>query len=98
MSDEVKGGCFSWLGAKKVSTPSTGTKVMGDQAKRISQDIQRKKASSTEEDFNLRVQGFDDDDPEIQAAKIERQKRRSQDMEAKKKEEEEAFQRRLQRI
>ena len=71
---------------------------MGDQAKRISQDIQRKKFSSTAEDFNLRVQGFDEDDPEIQAAKIERQTRRSQEMEAKKKEEEEAFQRRLQQM
>ncbi len=98
MSDEVKGGCFSWFGAKKASTPVAATKTISDQAKRISLDIQRKKNSSTEEDFNLRIQGFDDDDPEIQAAKLERQKRRSQDMEAKKREEEEAFQRRLQRI
>jgi hypothetical protein len=90
--------CFSWLtGAKQEAPPPAAPKAIGDQAKRMSQDLQRKKADS-EEDFNLRLQGYDDDDPVIMAAKLERAKSRSQEMERKKKEEEEAFQRRLERM
>jgi hypothetical protein len=95
--------CFSWLsGTKPASSapaPSASpANVLADQAKRISQDIQRKRAGNSDEDFNLRVQGFDEDDPVIQAARLERQKSRSQEIERKKREEEEAFQRRLQRV
>ena len=72
-----------------------GTRIMEDEARRISQDIKRIKP--TDEEYNLRVEGFDDDGPVIQAAKLERRMRRSQEIIAERREEDEAFQRRLQK-
>jgi hypothetical protein len=68
---------------------------MAEQAKRMSQEMARKTAKDTDEDFMLRVQGFDEDDPAILAAKEEKIKRRSQDMEARQKVKEEEFHKRL---
>ncbi len=90
----TKAGCFSWLGNKK-SAPPPVSQVMAEQAKRISQDMVRKAVKDADDDFMLRVQGYDENDPVIQAAKEEKIKRRSQDMENRKKLEEEDFHKRL---
>jgi hypothetical protein len=77
--------------------PAVQTKALAEQAKRISQDAAR--SSTDNDEFLLRVQGFGDDDPEIQKIKEAREQRRSQDMEAraqKEKDDEEAYRRRLQ--
>ncbi len=68
---------------------------MAEQAKRMSQEMARKTTKDADDDFMLRVQGFDEDDPAILAAKEEKIKRRSQDMEARQKTKEEEFHKRL---
>ncbi len=64
------------------------------EAKRISQSFRHKTASESDDVFMMRVQGYDDND--VQAAKEEKIQRRSQDMEAKRKSQEEEFHKRLQ--
>ena len=68
---------------------------MAEQAKRMSQDMARKTAKNEDDDFMLRVQGYDEDDPVVKANKDEKIKRRSQDMETRKKMEEDDFHKRL---
>ncbi len=90
---QMPGSLFTCFGIKKTPPPPANS-VVGE-AKRMSQDAAR---AAGEDDFALRVEGFDDDDAEIKAIKEEREKRRSQDMEAqaaKRKSQEEAFVRRL---
>jgi hypothetical protein len=94
---------FSCFGAKKESSsaapaPPSVSQVISERAKSMSQEMARSRSHKTEDDdeFQLRLQGFDENDPEFKAAKEEKIKRRSQDMESKRKSQEEDFQRRLQ--
>ncbi len=94
----MPGGLLSCFGFKKAQPSPAPTSVLGE-AKRISQEAAR--AVDDDDDFALRMAGFDNDDPEIKAIQQEREKRRSQDMEeqaARRKAEEESFLRRLQRM
>jgi hypothetical protein len=99
MSDENR-GCFSCFGgsAKKESPAPVPdvTKVMTERAKSMSQDMARSTKTEDDDEFQLRLQGFDENDPEFKAAKEEKVKRRSQDMESKRKSQEEEFHKRLQ--
>ena len=96
--------CFSCFSTKKESSgpgpePTSVSQVIAERAKSISQETVRTR--DTDDEFQLRLQGFDESDPEFQAAKDEKIKRKSQDMEAKRKAEEdleEHFQRRLQAV
>ena len=84
---------FACFGIKKTQAPPSH-RIVGE-AKRISQDAAR---ATEDEDFALRVAGFEDDDPKMKALKEERELRKSQDMEAqaaKRKSQEEAFVKRL---
>ena len=96
---QMAGSLFSCFGFKKKTQPPapTSTQFLGE-AKRISQEAA---LAVDDTDFALRIAGFDNDDPEMKAAKEERVKRRSQEMEAqaaKRKSEEEAFIERMQRL
>ncbi len=52
----------------------------------------------SDDEFAMRVQGIEEDDPVFKAKREEENKRRQDAIEFKRKEEEEAFQRRMQRI
>ena len=99
MSSESNRSCFSCFGGKKETSgpaPTTMSTTLGERAKSMSQDMARSPKSQDEDEFQLRLQGFDESDPEFKALKEEKVKRRSQDMEAKRKSQEEDFQKRLQ--
>lgn len=101
MSNEDNRGCFSCFGGKKEPSgtgpaPTTVSTTLGERTKSMSQDMARSPKSHDEDEFQLRLQGFDETDPEFQAMKEEKVKRRSQDMEAKRKSQEEDFHKRLQ--
>ena len=70
-------GIFACFGVKKSKAPAS--KALGNQAQRISQEVAR----AEDHEYALRLQGFGDEDPEMKAAKEERIKRTSQDMEAR---------------
>jgi hypothetical protein len=98
MSSESK-GCFSCFGAKKEQSgpaPAAVSSALGERAKSLSQDMARSTKSQDDDEFQLRLKGFDESDPEFQALREEKAKRRSQDMEAKRKSQDENFQNRLQ--
>jgi hypothetical protein len=82
--------CFGFK--KKTSTLMDTTQIIGFQAKRISGELERK----SDQEFALRMQGFEEDDPAIQAKREEENKRKEEAIEAQRKEEEEAFRRRMQ--
>jgi hypothetical protein len=101
MSNESNRSWFSCFGGKKEpsagSTPTTAPPAsLGERTKSMSQEMVRSPKSQDDDEFQLRLQGFDESDPEFQAMKEEKVKRRSQDMEAKRKSQEEDFQKRLQ--
>jgi hypothetical protein len=93
-------GCFPCFGAKKdssVPAPEAFTQVIAERAKAISMELARPPV--TDDELNLRLQGYEEDDPELQAVREEKIKRRSLEMEAaeaKHKSEVEHFHRRLQ--
>ena len=68
------------------------------QARRLSREIERK----SDEEFVLRMKGFEEDDPTIVAKRTEHKRRRQEALrkeeEALRKQDEEAFQRRMQRL
>ena len=101
MSSESNRSCFSCFGGKKEPSgagpaPTAVSTTLGERAKSMSQDMARSTKSQDDDEFQLRLQGFDESDPEFQAMKDEKVKRRSQDMEAKRKSQEEDFHKRLQ--
>jgi hypothetical protein len=94
--DERNIGCFAFLSGaakKKAPEPPPQTRLMVE-TRRLSQSIRPKSASESESDFMMRLQGFDD--TQIEEVKAAKMKRISQDMEAQRKSQEEAFHKRLQ--
>ncbi len=91
-------GCFPCFGAKKeAQSPEVFTQVIAERAKAMSMELAR--PTVTDDELHLRLQGFEEDDPVLQAVREEKVKRRSLDMEvaeAKKKSQVENFHRRLQ--
>jgi hypothetical protein len=88
--------CFNLNGK---GSPQPGPRdAIAYQARRISREIERK----TDEEFLMRMQGFESDDPAILAKRSEYKKRRQEALrreeEAQRKEDEERFQQRIQRL
>jgi hypothetical protein len=98
MSKDESIGCFAFLtgsAKKKAPAPPAQQAKLLAETRRVSQSFRSKSSSSeSDSDFMMRVQGFDDE--QIQAVKEEKIKRLSQDMEAKRKSQEEDFHLRLQ--
>ena len=93
---------LSCFGVQKKSTEPvpvvrSSSQVMGERAKSMSLDMARSTSTVGDDDeFQLRLQGIDPSDPEFKALKEEKMKRRSQDMESKRKSQEEYLHNRLQ--
>ena len=98
---------FSCFGHKKQSSepapappprPGSDITVTAERAKSLSLEIARSASTCTTDDdeFQLRLQGYDASDPEYKALKEEKIKRKSQDMESRRKSQEEYFHKRLQ--
>jgi hypothetical protein len=93
---------LSCFGVKKqsaepapVAKPSS--QVIAERVKSMSLDMARSTSTAGDEDeFQLRLQGYDPSDPEFKALREEKMKRRSQDMESKRKSQEEHLHQRLQ--
>ena len=78
-------------------------RVISERARSMSQEMARSQGSRSSgandddaELFQLRLQGYDESDPEFKALKKEKTLRRSLDMEAKRKSQDERFRNRLQ--
>jgi hypothetical protein len=78
---------------KKASKTVEPAQVVAYEAKRISAEIERR----SDDEFTLRVRGFEEDDPIIKTKRTEQIKRREEAIEAQRKEEEEAFRQRMER-
>ena len=78
---------------KKASKTVEPAQVVAYEAKRISAEIERR----SDDEFALRVRGFEEDDPIIKTKRTEEIKRREEAIEAQRKEEEEAFRQRMER-
>jgi hypothetical protein len=92
---------FSCFGLKKQSLEPALVKqtsqVIAERAKSMSLDMARSTSTAADDDeFQLRLQGYDPSDPEFKALREEKMKRRSQDMESKRKSQEEHLHQRLQ--
>ncbi len=94
---------FSCFGHKKESSEPApapvvrpGSQVTAERAKSMSLDIARSASTcTTDDEFQLRLQGYDESDPEFKALKEEKIKRKSQDMESRRKSQEEYLHKRL---
>jgi hypothetical protein len=73
------------------------TKSMSERTKSMSLDMARSTGTVEDDDeFQLRLQGYDVNDPEFKALREEKMKRRSQDMESKRMSQEQLLHNRLQ--
>ncbi len=90
--------CFGYKKESPVPAPvqPAASNVIAERAKSMSLDMARSTTTEDDEEFQLRLQGYDVTDPEFKAAREEKIKRKSQDMESRRKSEEEYFHRRLQ--
>ena len=69
---------------------------MAERTKSMSLDMARSTGTAEDDDeFQLRLQGYDDSDPEFKALREEKMKRKSQDMESRRKSQEEHLHKRL---
>jgi hypothetical protein len=87
-------GTLACFGLKATASPKfIPSEPIGYQARRISEELERK----SDEEFALRIQGFEEDDPAILIKRKEASQHRQEAIQALRKEEDEAFRRRMER-
>ena len=90
--------CFGEHSHESAPVALSGSQIIAERANSLSLDIARSTSTTEDDDeFQLRLQGYDDSDPELKALREEKLKQKSQDMESKRRLQEEVLEEYLHR-